>query len=96
MKNLLFFGFFLVINNIHSQEISYFNLTQDYNKAITYEVEGLSESDLILANAMFFNGRLNDDQKNSINNPYAYSKGDFYCMTSAYFSKSNQDDPNEK
>mgnify|MGYP000465624200 CR=1 FL=1 len=84
MKNLLFFGFFLVINNIHSQEISHFNLTQDYNKAITYEVEGLSESDLILANAMFFNGRLNDDQKNSINNPYAYSKGDFYHPLNKY------------
>lgn len=75
MKNLLFFGFFLVINNIHSQEISHFNLTQNYNKAITYEVEGLSESDLIVANAIFFNGRLNDGQKNLINNPFNYPKG---------------------
>ena len=75
MKNLLFFGFFLVINNIHSQEISHFNLTQNYNKAITYEVEGLSESDLVVANAIFFNGRLNDGQKNLINNPFNYPKG---------------------
>ena len=75
MKNILFFGFFLVINNIHSQEISHFNLTQNYNKAITYEVEGLSESDLMVANAMFFNRRLNDGQKNLINNPFNYPKG---------------------
>ena len=63
------------MNKVHSQEISHFNLTQNYNKAITYEVEGLSESDLIVANAMFFNGRLNDGQKNLINNPFNYSKG---------------------
>ena len=75
MKYILLFGFFLVMNKVHSQEISHFNLTQNYNKAITYEVEGLSESDLIVANAIFFNGRLNDGQKNLINNPFNYSKG---------------------
>ncbi len=72
MKNLLFFGFIFVINNINAQDTSKFNLTQNYNKAITYEVEGLSESDLIVANALFFNSKLNDEQKNLIDNPYAY------------------------
>ena len=66
MKNLLFFGVLIVMNNIHSQEIRHFNLTQNYNKVITYEVQGLSESDLIIANALFFNGRLNEEQKNLI------------------------------
>ena len=74
MKNLLFFGVLIVMNNIHSQEIRHFNLTQNYNKVITYEVQGLSESDLIIANALFFNGRLNEEQKNLIKNPYDYPK----------------------
>ena len=77
------------MNNIHSQEISHFNLTQNYNKVITYEVQGLSESDLILANAMFFNGRLNDDQKNLTNNPYAYSKGDVDHPLNLYVQKTS-------
>lgn len=87
MKSLLFLGFFLVMNDVHSQEISHFNLTQNYNKAITYEVEGLSESDLIVANAMFFNGRLNDGQKNLINNPFNYPKGNVGHPLNQYAQK---------
>jgi|GEM_PF-2655036 len=74
MKNLLFFGFIFVINNINAQDTSKFNFTQNYSKVITYEVEGLSESDLIVASAMFFKGFLNDGQKNLINNPFNYPK----------------------
>ena len=87
MKNLLFFGVLIVMNNIHSQEIRHFNLTQNYNKVITYEVQGLSESDLIIANAFFFNGRLNEEQKNLIKNPYDYPKGDRWNPLNQYVQK---------
>ena len=85
MKNLLLFGFLFVINNINAQETSNFNFTQNYKKVITYEVEGLSESDLIVANALFFNSRLNNEQKNLINNPYAYRKEAVEAVENAGF-----------
>lgn len=75
------------MNNIHSQETRHFNLTQNYNKVITYEVQGLSESDLIIANALFFNGRLNEEQKNLIKNPYDYPKGDRWNPLNQYVQK---------
>ena len=87
MKNLLVFGILIVMNNIHSQETRHFNLTQNYNKVITYEVQGLSESDLIIANALFFNGRLNEEQKNLTKNPYDYPKGDKWNPLNQYVQK---------
>ena len=93
MKNLLVFGILIVMNNIHSQETKHFNLTQNYNKVITYEVQGLSESDLIIANALFFNGRLSEEQKNLIKNPYDYPKGDRWNPLNQYVQKiSNSDE----
>ena len=87
MKYILNFCFLIFLNNVHSQETRHFNLTQNYNKVITHEVQGMSKSDMMVANALFFNGRLNEEQKNLIKNPYDYPKGDRWNPLNQYVQK---------
>tara|TARA_B110000046_G_C12964798_1_gene386183 strand:+ start:414 stop:1166 length:753 start_codon:yes stop_codon:yes gene_type:complete len=42
---------------------------------------------MMVANALFFNGRLNEEQKNLIKNPYDYPKGDRWNPLNQYVQK---------